>query len=264
MGRVQPPLDDLQGEPPLRTGREQYGVADIHIHSTYSDGTVDIPEILEYVQEETKLNVIAITDHDEIAGAYLARELATKDNYRFEVVVGMEVSTLDGHLLALFLESQVPKLQPLPETIGAVHAQGGMCIVPHPMCWLTRSISQNSLDEIALREDDDVYLDGIEVVNPAIASRMTNGRPKELNRDYYGLAETGSSDAHFLAQIGSGYTIFEGRTAADLRHSLLNRTTRAAGIKVDLQKIGYGRITKHLFKHTVVMPLLRLYQGFFA
>ncbi len=247
----------------MRIGRDGYGLADIHIHSTCSDGTADIPEILEYVQTETKLNVIAITDHDEIAGAFEARELAIRNHYTFEVIVGTEVTTLEGHLLALFVESPVPKLLPLADTIDAVHAQGGICIVPHPMCWLLRSIGQNSLDEITSR-DEDAYLDGIEVVNPAIASRMTNGRPKELNREYYGLAETGSSDAHFLTQIGSGYTLFQGRTAGDLLHSLLNKTTQAAGIKVDLQRIGYGRITKHLFKHTVIMPLLRLCQGFFS
>ncbi|OGO05749.1 MAG: hypothetical protein A2Y60_01060 [Chloroflexi bacterium RBG_13_54_9] len=249
----------------MRKRREGNGVADIHIHSTHSDGTADIPDILEYVQQETKLDVIAITDHNEIAGACEARELTAKDSYRFEVVVGMEISTLEGHLLALFLESPVPKFLPLAETIDAIHAQGGICIVPHPMCWLLRSISQNSMDEIAMRKGEDVYLDGLEVVNPTIAGRITNGRPKELNREHYRLAETGSSDAHFLLQIGSGYTLFEGLTAADLRQGLLNKTTRAAaGIKVDLQKIGYGKITKHLFKHTVIMPLLRLCQGFFA
>jgi len=216
------------------------------------------------VQQETKLDVIAITDHDEIAGACEARELTAKDSYRFEVVVGMEVSTLEGHLLALFLENPVPKLQSLAETINAVHAQGGICIVPHPMCWLLRSISQNSMDEIVMREGEDVYLDGIEVISPTIASIITNGRPKELNREHYRLAETGSSDAHFLLQIGSGYTLFEGLTAADLRQGLLNKATRAVGVKVNLQKIGYANITKHLFKHTVIQPLRRLYQGFFA
>jgi hypothetical protein len=106
-------------------------------------------------------------------------------------------------------------------------------------------------------------MDGIEVVNSTIAGRISNGRTKELNREYYKLAETGGSDAHFLLQIGSGYTIFEGRTAADLRDSLLKRATRAVGVKVNLQKIGYGNITKHLFKSMVIQPLQRLYQGFF-
>lgn len=244
----------------MRKRQAGYGLADIHIHSSFSDGTAGIPEILEYVQQETRLDVIAITDHDEIEGAYQARELVAKGDYRFEVVVGMEVTTLEGHLLTLFLESPVPGLQPLAETITAVHNQGGLCIAPHPMSWLTRSISQDTLNEIVMKGEGDVYLDGIEIINPTIAGFISNGRTRKLNREYYGLAETGGSDAHFVAQIGSGYTVFEGRTTADLRQSVLGKTTRAAGGKIDLQKIGYGNITKHLFKSAVILPLRRLYE----
>ncbi|MFH1487029.1 MAG: PHP domain-containing protein, partial [Chloroflexota bacterium] len=79
----------------------KWGQADTHIHSSFSDGMADIPEILHFVEHETDLDVIAITDHDEIAGSHLARELATRGKYRFEVVVGMEITTLDGHLVGL-------------------------------------------------------------------------------------------------------------------------------------------------------------------
>ena len=87
----------------MRTRREGYGVADIHIHSSASDGMADIPRILDYAEQKTNLAVIAITDHDEFEGSYQAGELVAKGNYSFEVVLGMEVTTLEGHLLALFL-----------------------------------------------------------------------------------------------------------------------------------------------------------------
>ena len=49
--------------------------ADLHIHSNFSDGAESIDEILEYVQEQTDLAVIAITDHDTIKGALLAKKI---------------------------------------------------------------------------------------------------------------------------------------------------------------------------------------------
>ena len=74
---------------------KRHGIADIHLHSIASDGLAPIPELLEYVQNETGLDVIAITDHDCIEGSYQAREMAATGNYRFEVVVGMEVTNTD-------------------------------------------------------------------------------------------------------------------------------------------------------------------------
>ncbi|MFO3797223.1 MAG: PHP domain-containing protein, partial [Anaerolineales bacterium] len=53
------------------------GLADLHIHSIYSvDGAITISAILNYVASRTNLNVIAITDHDEIAGALQAEKMA--------------------------------------------------------------------------------------------------------------------------------------------------------------------------------------------
>lgn len=237
---------------------ENYGIADLHIHSSASDGMASVPQILEYVERETELDVIAITDHDEIRGSYQARELAEKGRYRFEVVVGMEVTTLQGHLLALFLERPVLSFQRLGKTIEAVHAQGGLCIVPHPMSWLTRSIGQTTLDKFAYRDDGN-HLDGIEIVNSNIAARISYEKSKRLNGKRYHLAETGGSDAHFLVMIGSGYTLFPGRSAADLQQSLLERTTVAGSSgQVSLSKIGYGQIFRQLTKRLPLIGISRL------
>ena len=45
----------------------------------------------------------------------------------------------------------------------------------------------------------------------------------------FGLAETGGSDSHQLSQIGSAHTLFPGKTGADFRLALQQRTTRAVG-----------------------------------
>jgi len=223
--------------------QSRYGAADIHIHSSLHDGMASVPEILEAVARRGDLDVIAITDHNEISGSYRARELATKRNYPFEVVIGMEVNTLEGHLLALFIESPVPTYQPLATTIAAIHAQGGISIVPHPMNWLTDSINRRNLEKIINSSEPDIYLDGVETVNPTTLGRI-NRRARSFSLKY-NLAETGGSDAHFLATIGSGITLFPGRSAQELRRSLLERTTQARnGARVRLYDIGLVQIIR--------------------
>ena len=221
-----------------------YGAADIHIHSSIDDGMASVPDILAAVANRGDLDVIAITDHNEISGSYQARELAAKLNYPFEVVTGMEVNTIEGHLLALFIEHPVPTHQPLVTAIAAIHDQGGLAIVPHPMNWLTDSISQRDMEKMVNSSEPDIYLDGIETVNAAMISCISNQRVKKFNLKYK-LAETGGSDAHFLAAVGSGLTLFPGRSSKELKRSIRERTTRARnGARVRLKDIGLIQIIR--------------------
>ena len=177
------------------------------------------------MEHNTDLDVIAIADHDNIQGGLLARELAEKYNYRFEVIVGTEITTLDGHLLALFLEGPVPSFRSLAKTIEAVRAQGGICVVPHPLSWLTTSVGKGTLDKVTQGVFSDISLDALETSNSSFAGRITRKRVRRLNDEIYQLAETGGSDAHMLEMIGSSLTMFPGRTAEDLRRNLLSKGT---------------------------------------
>ena len=87
------------------------GTADLHIHSIYShDATTTVRAILKQASD-VGLNVIAVTDHDEIRGSLEARELAPK--YGIEAISGAEVTTKDGHLVALFVDTLPPSGLPL-------------------------------------------------------------------------------------------------------------------------------------------------------
>ncbi len=205
------------------------GKADLHIHSEYSDGMATVEEILEYVEHKTDLDLIAITDHDMFDGADVARELAAKRHYRFRVLPGMEVTTIEGHLLALGLDKPVRSLQPLDHTIAQVHEQGGVVIVPHPMSWLIRSVGRRGILRIHNDRDDQVYFDGFEVMNPSFAGKVTSAQADLLNQQILHLAPTGGSDAHTLNMIGTGVTNFVGTTDTDLLNSLRARMTSADG-----------------------------------
>ncbi|MBI4788139.1 MAG: PHP domain-containing protein [Chloroflexi bacterium] len=205
------------------------GKADIHIHTTHSDGMATVEQVLEYVEHETDLDLIAITDHDMFDGADEARNLAAQRNYRFQVLTGMEVTTIEGHLLVLGIDKPVRSLQRLDKTIAQVHEQGGIVIAPHPMSWMIRSIGRNGLMRIHYHPSDAISFDGFETLNPSIAGRVVVKQVRELNSRVLQLAETGGSDSHVLPTIGTATTVFPGSTADDLRRALAEKTTTVEG-----------------------------------
>jgi len=195
------------------------GRADLHMHSTYSDGIATIERILQYVQHRTNLDVIAITDHDVVEGALRARDLWAKGSYHFDFVVGEEVSTNEGHLLALFIEKRIPPHLSMEHSIDLVHAQGGLAIVAHPLNPLFQhSCPREVLDRICTTND--VWLDAIETWNASFCGIYVNRLVMSVNRQIYGWPEVGNSDAHTLGAIGRGCTWFEGNSALDVRDAI--------------------------------------------
>ena len=231
------------------------GKGDLHIPTARGDGMADLPELLDYVQEKTDLTVIAVTEHDDARPGLEAREMCARGSYRFDVVAGAEVTTLQGHLLALYLEEPVESLRPLAETLEAVHRQGGLCVIPHPMSWLTRSIGQRTVERVLREERDGLYFDGIEVANLSPGARVGIGKARRLNEQRYHLAAVGGSDAHFLAVVGSAYTLFEGRGADDLKRAILARTTQGVdGRHPSLMEIGLGQVARQQVRGFLVTP----------
>jgi hypothetical protein len=231
------------------------GKADLHIHTARGDGMADLPELLDHVQQNTDLTVIAITEHDDLRPGLEAREMCARGSYRFEVVPGAEVTTLEGHLLALYLEEPVESLRPLAETLEAVHRQGGLCVIPHPMSWLTRSIGQRKIERILRDGRDGIYFDGIEVADQSAGARVSIEKARRLNEECYHLAAVGGSDAHFLAVVGSAYTLFEGQGAEDLRQAILSRTTQGVeGHHPSLTEIGLGQVARQQVRGFLVTP----------
>jgi predicted metal-dependent phosphoesterase TrpH len=204
------------------------GRADLHVHTLASDGTAGIVEILDRIEREGDLDVVAITDHERIDAALAARAIARQRGMATEIVVGEEVSTLGGHLLALFIEERIRPLRSLRSTIAEIHEQGGIAIpahplVPYPLCaqgWVLRRLVSDP--------DPRVRPDAIEAFNPTTLGRPWHARVVAF-ADEHGLAKVGNSDAHSVEAIGTGWTTFPGRTAADLRKAILERTTHQHG-----------------------------------
>ncbi len=210
------------------------GKADLHMHSTYSDGSATIEQILEHVQQNTNLDVIALTDHDVIEGSLRARDLWTKGSYRFDFVVGEEVSTKEGHLLGLFIEKRVPPGLSMERSIDLIHEQGGLAVVAHPLHRLFRhSCQRHVMDRIHVSKN--VWLDGIETWNASFCGIYANHVAMRVNREVYNLPELGNSDAHTANSIGSGVTWFEGTSAQDVRITIENGLSAPGGKLWDVQ-----------------------------
>jgi predicted metal-dependent phosphoesterase TrpH len=233
----------------------QPGKADLHVHTALGDSMASPREILDYVEAETDLDIVAITDHDDLRGAMQTRDAWAKRDYRFQIIPGMEVTAIEGHIIGLFIEEPLPSLKPVEEVLEAVHRQGGLAIAAHPLSWLTRSLNEKALERIAGSSQEGTFLDGLETANQAPGARGRLKRVIALNRQRYHLAEVGGSDAHFLKVIGSAYTEFPGRSAEDLRRSIVERASRGVnGHHPTLLEIGPWQVLHQTWRGLTVTP----------
>jgi predicted metal-dependent phosphoesterase TrpH len=200
----------------------------MHIHTSRNDGTASVREILDFTRDSTNLDVIAITDHDRLRGAQEAVQM--QGDYQFEIVPGVEMTTLEGHCLCLFVEQPIKMWRSLEWTIGRAHEQGALVIAPHPMSMLTRSIGRWSFERVMSSKSPEIYFDAVETLNPSYAGRIAEPKVRRLNRERYGLAEVGNSDSHHLEGVGSAYTIFNGTTAAEYRRAVGQNATQPEGV----------------------------------
>ncbi len=201
-----------------------HGRADLHIHTLASDGVSSVEEILAFVMGRTELDVIAIADHERVDAARAARAIARARDLPVEVVVGEEVSTRGGHLLALFIEEPIPPLRSLRESIALVHEQGGLAIPAHPLFPYPMCAQSPVLRGLLRAGDPRVRPDAVEAFNPTTFGRPVHRRVVAFAAEH-GLAVVGNSDAHEATGVGVGWTTFPGRTAEDLRAAILAGAT---------------------------------------
>ncbi|HEY2917210.1 MAG TPA: PHP-associated domain-containing protein [Candidatus Limnocylindrales bacterium] len=207
---------------------DRLGRADLHVHTLASDGTAGVVQILDHVEALGDLDVVAITDHERIDAALVGRAMARDRGFRTEVVVGEEVTTLGGHVLALFIERPVRPFRSIRSTIAEIHDLGGLAIPAHPLVPYPLCAKGSVLRGLLADADPRYHPDAIEAFNPTTLGRPWHGRVVHFALEL-GLTTVGSSDAHALAAVGSGWTSFPGRSAADLRHAIEAGTTHHHG-----------------------------------
>lgn len=167
---------------------------DLHNHTHRSYDAQIRPADYERAHAAGLIDVVAITDHNTIAGALELRERAS-----FAVIVGQEIDTADGELIGLFLTGPVPAGLPALETAERIRDQGGLVYLQHPFYRLVRSRMRDAIRE-ELRGGG--LIDIVEAANGGPLTAAANARALAWARAC-GLPHAASSDAHEPSMIGT-------------------------------------------------------------
>lgn len=210
--------------------------AEFHCHSVYSSDSLASLESLIREAQKKGIQRLAITDHSSMKGALLAKKMDPE-----LIIVGEEVKTTSGEILAYFLTERLPKgLQP-EEALRRLKDQGAFISLAHPFDSNREHWSEEEIERFL------PYLDGIEVFNSRCVDGQANTRALECARKY-GIPQMVGSDAHVPWEMGhSTLTLPEFHDAESLRRAvksarqetklsspLVHLTSRYAHIKKDL------------------------------
>ena len=159
---------------------------------------------------------LAVTDHDRVDGALRARDAAPDG---LTIIVGQEVRTTSGDLIALYIDKPIrPGLAPF-EAAQAVRDQGGVVGVAHPFDRFRAGAGRKGWED----ELDRVIplLDYVEIWNARLMVGDGNTRAAEFAKQH-DLPGVAASDAHTVMEVGVAYTILDGPidTAEEFRAAL--------------------------------------------
>jgi predicted metal-dependent phosphoesterase TrpH len=188
---------------------------DLHCHTSASFDSLASPESVAKAAATRGLTHLAITDHDRIEGALRARDAAPPD---LTIIVGEEIRTAHGDLIALFLERVVAPGQPARDTIDEVRAQGGLVGIPHPFDRFRGSMLKDPrLEAMA------PLVDWVESHNARVVGGSGNEQAAAFALEM-GLPGIAVSDAHSVVEVGVAYTVLDGNpsTAEGLMAALTN------------------------------------------
>ena len=164
---------------------------DLHSHTIYSKDCLTRPANLIARARAVGLDKIAVTEHNNVAGARAAKALAPD-----LVIVGEEIKTTHGEIIAYFVQEEVPRGLSPQETIARLRDQGAVISIPHPLDSLRRSAMgrDNVLAVIDL-------VDALEVRNARCVLPRDNQAAAALAAQH-GKLLTAGSDAHTLGEVG--------------------------------------------------------------
>jgi predicted metal-dependent phosphoesterase TrpH len=168
---------------------------DCHLHTVASGDSVLTLEQLAERARQASLDVVCITDHNEISAAVAAAER----DLGVRVIVGEEIRTPDGDIIGLFLTERIPYVLPVAEVVARIRAQGGLVYAPHPFDEVRSSLGR-VLPGLCAAGAVDI----VEVFNAKTEDRVPNDRAAAL-ATAYALPGGAGSDAHDAPGVGAAY-----------------------------------------------------------
>lgn len=191
---------------------------ELHCHTMFSPDSLTKPQAIVAACRQRGIDRIAITEHNNIAGALAVRSLAPD-----LVIVGEEIKTSAGEILAWFLSEEVPKGLSPEETIRRLRGQGAVISLSHPLDPSRGSSAMGLEATLSIIEQ----VDALEVFNARCLRPDPNEAARRLAEDYGKLMHA-SSDAHTAGEIGTAVTLMPPFDDAEsFRRSLAQATFQA-------------------------------------
>jgi predicted metal-dependent phosphoesterase TrpH len=172
----------------------QLSKVDFHCHTIFSKDSLTTPESLVRAIRSKKITRLVVTDHNSIAGALAAHKLAPET-----IIIGEEIMTTHGEILAAYVTEEIPAGLSPWETIRRLRDQGAFISVSHPFdSWRKGAWKLEDLLEIT------PLVDAIEVFNARCTTAADNQQAAEFALQH-NLPGTAGSDAHAAFELGRTY-----------------------------------------------------------
>ena len=177
---------------------------EFHCHTYFSPDSLARPQALLEACRRRGVDRLVVTDHNSIGGAHLVQAL---DPGR--VIVGEEIMTTRGEILAAFVSEEIPRGLTPEETIRRLREQGAFISVSHPFDAARHGAW--ALDDLRAIAP---LVDAIEVFNARCMVRDANRLAQAFAREH-DLPGTAGSDAHAPFEVGRACLLVPAFTGAD-------------------------------------------------
>jgi hypothetical protein len=199
---------------------------DLHVHTVQSPDAHTRREDLPAIIRGRGLDGIAVTEHNKFEPPKL--DALT--------LPGVEISSRDGHIIALGVHENIPARLPADDTIRLIHSQDGVAIIPHPYDPVCQCVKISRLKTTP---------DAVETVNAdALSFHISNWLARRDARAFK-LPEVGGSDSHIPETIGDAYTFIDASSGSlrDILDAIRSGRVRAEGhatsVRNKLRKLSY-------------------------
>jgi len=210
---------------------------ELHCHTAASgDSLVKVRDLIQTARSRG-VDRLAITDHNTIRGAMAAKTIDPE-----LIIIGEEILTTRGELLAFFIQEEIPKGLTPSEAIERLRKQNAFISVSHPFDHMRHGWALADLQEIT------PYIDAIEIFNARSLSPSINQAAKDYAKENKLLGTVGS-DAHLLMEVGKATQLLPFFSDSETLKTALSSSKSIENYSSPFIRFGstYAKIVKKIF-----------------
>ncbi len=215
-------------------------ITEFHCHTIHSKDSLVRPVDLVTTCRRKGIERVIISDHNSIEGALEAQVIAPE-----LVIVGEEIMTTQGEILAAFVKEEIPAGLTPQEAIKWLREQDAFISISHPFDH-TRSGHWQEVDLLEILP----LVDAIETFNARCLLPRMNRKAAEF-AERHGIPSTVGSDAHTLWELGRATLMLPNFNSASELRAVIHQgvpNLRSTGIHARLAS-RYAVLSKKLCKN---------------